>query len=125
MDEIATAKTFDHLHNTIEKLVGNISGIGELYIYDTALRIGAKLGLEPDKIYLHRGTREGAKYLGLNFEKKYLEITEVPAELRTLKPREIEDVLCIYKDQFKKPAGKAAASEVTVRRQTCCQYMSL
>jgi len=119
IDEIATAKSFDHLHDMIEKLVRSIRGIGELYIYDTALRIGAKLGFEPDKIYLHRGTREGAKHLGLNFNKKYLEITEVPAELRTLKPREIEDLLCIYKNQFKKSADKADASELAMGRQTC------
>jgi len=52
-------RNFDELYELIEKLVGNINGTGELYIYDTSLRIGAKLGIEPNKIYLHRGTREG------------------------------------------------------------------
>jgi len=30
----------------------------------------------------------------------------VPKELRKLKPREIEDVLCIYKDKFKETFAK-------------------
>jgi len=106
IDKIRNAKNFDGLYNIIEELLQNLHGVGELYIYDTALRIGAKLGFEPDKIYLHRGTREGAKYLGLNFNRKYLKMAEIPHELRKLKPREIEDALCIYKDKLTKLANK-------------------
>ncbi len=54
-------KNFDGLHNEVGELIGGIKGIGELTIYDTALRIGAKLKLEPKKVYLHAGTRVGAK----------------------------------------------------------------
>ena len=39
--------------------------LGELTVYDVAHRIGAYLQLEPDVVYLHRGTRIGARYLGL------------------------------------------------------------
>jgi hypothetical protein len=35
-------------------------------MYDTALRIGAKLKLFPTKVYLHAGTRLGARALGLD-----------------------------------------------------------
>ncbi|MEO0269567.1 MAG: hypothetical protein ABIN73_07505 [candidate division WOR-3 bacterium] len=55
----------------------------------------------PDKVYLHAGTKEGAKNLGLNTKgKKALQINELPKELKDLSPIEIEDILCIYRDKF-------------------------
>jgi hypothetical protein len=66
-------------------------------VYDTALRIGAKLGLEPDVVYLHRGTRSGVKVLGMDAGRPFVRPDELPDELRVLRPHEIEDCLCIYK----------------------------
>jgi hypothetical protein len=102
-------KSFARLHERLEKLVGHLSGLGELYLYDTGLRIGAKLGLMPQAVYLHAGTRVGATELGIKFEKnqRALFLSEVPAPLRTLAAHEIEDVLCIYK----KVLGAAIAGE--------------
>lgn len=106
-------KTFDELHDAIEAMIRPIPKIGELAVYDITLRIGARFGIEPDKVYLHRGTRDGAKALGLAFRKATLEIHEFPNQLRVLTAREIEDVLCIYKDYF--ATGKAIAIERTCR----------
>lgn len=39
--------------------------IGELAVYDISCRIGASLGLSPDCVYLHAGTREGERDFGL------------------------------------------------------------
>ena len=102
--EIEKAKTFDELFTLIESLVLNINGIGELYVYDTSLRIGAKLGLLPTKVYLHRGTREGAKNLniGIKGNTKSIEVSSLPPEFQLIKPHEIEDALCIFKDDFVK-----------------------
>lgn len=97
---VRRASDFDELYNIICNLVGNINGIGELYIYDTSLRIGAQLDFEPDKIYLHAGTMQGARKLGLNTKQGFIEVTDLPKEFSKLKAREIEDCLCIYKDQF-------------------------
>jgi len=94
------ASSFDELFELVEALIRPIYGIGELAVYDTALRIGERLGLEPTKVYLHRGTREGAKALGLAYRRKAIELAELPTELRSLPARELEDVLCIYKDEF-------------------------
>jgi hypothetical protein len=47
----------------VEKIIGSIHGIGELAIYDTAVRIGARFGVEAEDAYMHRGTRDGAKAL--------------------------------------------------------------
>ncbi len=102
--------TFDELHELVERLIGSIAGIGELAVYDTTLRIGARFGLAPAKVYLHAGTRIGARALGLDSTKGKLEMADLPPELRTLPAREVEDVLCIYKDDFVKQ-GPVATTE--------------
>jgi hypothetical protein len=98
---ISKAKSFDELFGLIKNLLQDIKGLGELYYYDTALRIGSKLNLVPTKVYLHAGTRVGAKALGLNHKEQYLELNALPKELLRLQPYEIEDVLCIYKRMLK------------------------
>lgn len=95
------AQSFDELFELIAAASGPIPGIGPLAVYDTALRVGARFGLEPAKVYLHAGTRAGAKALGLDWTAHAIEMNELPAELRTLTAREAEDVLCIYKDEFR------------------------
>lgn len=90
-------------HLLLEFLGGigeSIPGIGELYVYDLALHLGAQLGLSPQRVYLHRGTRQGAKKLGLQFRKKWLDADELPEALRELPAYEVEDILCIYKNEF-------------------------
>lgn len=60
-----------------------VKGLGHLYIYDTALRLGSYLGLAPEKIYLHAGTLEGAKKFGfISGSKSWLELDELPEELQ-------------------------------------------
>lgn len=88
------------MHALIERLVGRTRGIGELYVYDTALRIGAWLELFPGKVYLHAGTRWGARALGFDPKARALEVSELPQELQQLEPYEIEDLLCIFKDKL-------------------------
>jgi len=95
--DLKQCQTFAELHDTVREVIGDIRGIGPLTIYDTALRIGAYLGLEPGKVYLHAGTREGAKSLGFGPRRRYLQLSELPEPFHNLKPREVEDCLCIYK----------------------------
>lgn len=102
-DEIQRCPTFHELWNVVGSLLEPIPGIGELYIYDTALRLGAHLGLNPEKIYLHAGTRTGARKLGLlspRDTRLWLESKELPAPLRDLPPPDVENLLCIYKDRL-------------------------
>jgi hypothetical protein len=91
---------FDDLHEDVNALIGPIPGIGELTVYDTALRIGAHFGLEPTRVYLHAGTRKGAEALGLDPRRKTIEMDELPEPMRRLSAREAEDVLCMYKSDF-------------------------
>jgi hypothetical protein len=59
---LSSVGTFEELHDRLESL--RFNGVGPLIIYDTAFRLGAKLGLEPRLVYLHRGTRDGASSAG-------------------------------------------------------------
>jgi len=95
--KLRNSKSFADLHKLIMALLEGIGGLGELYYYDTALRIGANLKLMPQLVYLHRGTREGARALGLDWRADSLDRGALPKELAPLKPHEIEDFLCIYK----------------------------
>src|SRR5579885_191683 len=56
---IKVTKNFEDLFAVIDDVGADLPRIGELTVYDTAHRIGAYLGFEPIKVYLHRGTREG------------------------------------------------------------------
>jgi len=98
--EIAACRDFETLLVRVESALAGIAGLGELYRYDTAHRIGAALGVEPEEVYLHRGTRAGAVRLGFDGRRRSLAMSELPRALRILEPHEVEDVLCIYKARF-------------------------
>jgi len=100
-ERIRQSQDFDDLFGFLERLLSPVKGLGELYIYDTALRIGAKIGVSPERVYLHAGTRVGAKALGFDGRMKTLEVSQLPEWLQLLQPHEIEDVLCIFKDKLK------------------------
>jgi hypothetical protein len=99
--QIESARSFADLHEILEEILRPIFGIGDLYIYDTAVRLGLKLGLAPSRVYLHAGTREGAKALGLHTRQGTLAVDQLPKKLRKLTAGELEDVLCIYKKVLK------------------------
>jgi hypothetical protein len=62
--------------------------------------MGAKLNLFPTWVYLHKGTREGARALGLDAHADALYMADLPRKFHALKPHEIEDVLFIFKDEL-------------------------
>lgn len=90
LSAIQRAKSFEELYSIIKNRLQSISGIGELTIYDTTLRIAAKLGLEPNVIFLHAGTRVGAKRLQLDTSQEFIRVDDVPRALHRLRAREIE-----------------------------------
>lgn len=110
---LRTATSFEELHEVVESTVGNIRGIGELYVYDTALRIGAHLGMRPKHVYVHAGVREGARNCGFEPSRRRITMRELPAPLRKLEPFEVEDILCIYKSQL-------AGAAMTERKSKRC-----
>ena len=101
LGRLRDSRSFAAIHKLLGDLLGGISGLGELYYYDTALRIGAHLDLMPRRVYLHRGTRDGARALGLNWRADSLDPSVLPRELAMLEPHETEDFLCIFNDQLR------------------------
>jgi hypothetical protein len=99
--QIARTTSFDDLLNVINGQLREVAGVGRLYRYDTAFRIGVNRGLFPTRVYLHAGTRDGARALGLAYNKEALEMNEVPLDLRHRAPHEVEDIFCIYADVFR------------------------
>lgn len=96
-ENINNANSFEDLHAIVEK--ARIYGIGELAVYDTAQRIGQYMGLYPNYVYMHAGTRSGARNLiGEKARMNMVDKTEFPESFRKLSCAEIEDILCIYKD---------------------------
>ncbi|WGV25608.1 hypothetical protein [Halotia branconii] len=77
LKSIQMCKNFNDLFLLIDTLLQPISGAGELYIYDTSLRIGVKLNLLPMVVYLHRGTRVGAEALGVCSKFKTVEVSKL------------------------------------------------
>lgn len=104
-DTLRTWNSFDQLHDFIRLIAREEHGVGELLCYDVADRLALRLGLPVPTIYLHAGTRIGAHRLlpELRPRAKTFGVELLPGALRELTPREAEDVLCIYADDFLKP----------------------
>jgi hypothetical protein len=109
--QLRRAQDFDELFDLVGQIIGPIPGIGQLTIYDTALRLGARFGLSPDRVYLHAGTREGAHALGFSANRESVEKDELPPALTVLSARELEDFLCIYKARLARLSQSTSASD--------------
>lgn len=84
--KLRACTTFEELHDLIGNALKSVDGAGELYVYDVSLRIGSKLELFPRKVFLHAGTRQGARALGLNGQMSWVEMDALPEWLRQLQP---------------------------------------
>jgi hypothetical protein len=93
---LGRSKSFDALLQQVDATISPIPGIGPLMVYDTAVRIGARLGVSPDQVYLHAGTRHGAAVLGMELNRTSIFLAELPPPLNQLTAEGAEDVLCIY-----------------------------
>lgn len=98
---IAACNSFEDVFRLVSDALDGVRGAGEMLIYDTTDRLALRLGLAPDRVYLHAGTAEGAKALKLvGRGVRSIDLAQLPAPLRVLSAREAEDVLCIYKSVF-------------------------
>lgn len=98
--QINSAQNFDAIFQVVQNAVADIHGIGPLYVYDTAVRLGAYLGKSPDRVYLHAGARIGAKKLLRSPVLPVMPLTSFPAAYRGLPAHEMENLLCCYRDYF-------------------------
>ena len=105
-EEYASATNFEQVY-AITKSVSTPKElrIGELARYDFSTRVSAFLNLKPESVYLHAGTRTGARNLGYLHENEIqkTELIQKHPELETLSPDDIENLLCIFKDNLTPP----------------------
>lgn len=115
ISEFKRVKSFDELYKLVISI--NVDNIGKLTKYDIATRIGAYLKLEIKKVYLHAGTRKGAKKLLGKITKSFLLKSDLPEPFQTSKLSygDIENILCIYKDAFSDNLDILTAEEVRKR----------
>jgi hypothetical protein len=115
-DEIESCQDFDALFGLIERTVLPIPGAGEMLVYDIAQRLGLFMGFQPDKVYMHRGTRVGAKALGLSARRKAIPLSDFPKALAFLGSYRLEDVLCIYRAAL----ARIASGHASARPRSRC-----
>ncbi|MBV8672433.1 MAG: hypothetical protein JOZ33_03280 [Acidobacteriaceae bacterium] len=113
--KLANAADFAALHRLVDEEIKGINGIGALTVYDISHRIGAYFGKAPERVYLHAGVKVGARALGIegdSFDPKIL-----PKPFSRLAPWEIEDCLCIYKEELRGHARRLRNSGCNVARK--------
>lgn len=118
--KLAKATDFAALHRSVQEEIGGIKGIGPLTVYDITHRIGAHLRKAPERVYLHAGTRIGARVFGISGDS--LDPKLLPKSFSRLAPSEIEDCLCIYKDELRGDAlrrHQSGCGVVRTQRRIC------
>ena len=101
--QLVSSTTFNDIIERVEANIRSIWGIGSLTIYDTSLRIGAKIGNFPTEVYLHAGAKDGArKLLGETYirGKQKISKSSFSRHFEILKPCEIENFLCVMRKQL-------------------------
>jgi hypothetical protein len=108
---IEACRDFESLRKTVALALQPIFRNGDLTVYDISQRIGHRLGMEPDLVYLHRGVREGARALLPTHaaSQPTLRVSDFPPELRQLSAAQCEDLLCIYKADLRRIYAASAA----------------
>jgi len=116
---IKHARNFCELIRVVELATADLKRFGALAVYDVAMRIGIWKKIWPKYIYLHAGTREGARALGLSGDR--LSKAAFIGMLDGLKPYQIEDFLCINKGFLEGHCSyKSACAEIM---RSCREYL--
>lgn len=102
--EIKKAKSFEDIFVITEIVKSRIYKIGNLWSYDTALRIGFSKKVYPKEVYVQAGVTKGVRKLfkGHLPKGRSLSTKIFPSALGILKPYQIENFLCIYGKKKKK-----------------------
>ncbi len=83
---------------------------------DSAIEKAALAVNSRGKRYSHQ---RRARALGLNHSTATLEVSALPKEFRTLEAHELEDVLCIFKDELKNTASLVPSARGIIKRSCC------
>jgi hypothetical protein len=91
---LRAASDFDEIYDAIDSACGGIPGSGDLYVYDTALRIGAHFHLYPTRVFLQTGALDGAKRISRKYKARSVPLADFPEAYHALAPFEMENLLC-------------------------------
>ncbi len=102
-NDLGNARTFNEIFIIISQI--EIRGFREMGKYDISWYLAAQMGIEPEMVYLHRGTRVGARELGYLQNVRYVRVNvlsqiEGCASLLQLSAQEVENLLCDYHKEF-------------------------
>jgi hypothetical protein len=102
--EIKKSKSFGDIFKITEEVRKEIYGLGDLWSYDTALRIGFKMELYPTEVYIQRGVIKGVKKIlpQIKRTERSLPLSIFSNDLQKLKPYQAENFLCILGKSKKK-----------------------
>ena len=106
IEKLKSCRSFEEIFELVARCCDQIPGTGPLYVYDTALRIGAFLKKLPEQVHLQAGALLGARALGLVIKNSSLPKSAFPKPIQRLAPQQIEDFLCIYKAQLSEAKSK-------------------
>ena len=96
--ELRTCKSFEDIFQITERVKNDVFRLGDLWSYDTALRIGFALNFLPTMVYVQRGVVKGVeKALNEKMPRaRFISLTSLPKEIQRLKPYQAENFLCIW-----------------------------
>ena len=106
IQKLKSCRSFEEIFELVARCCDQIPGTGPLYVYDTALRIGAFTKKSPKLVHLQAGALLGARALGLDVKKSPLPSCAFRKPMQQLAPHEIEDFLCIYKARLSETKSK-------------------
>ena len=94
------ARSYSDLFIITEAVKSVLKGLGDLWSYDTALRIAFNRGkmFYPRAVFVQRGDMKGIKkiFLKMPIKQRTLPLKIFPKEIQSLKPFEIENFLTIW-----------------------------
>ncbi|MBO5835627.1 MAG: hypothetical protein J6R12_06265 [Bacteroidales bacterium] len=118
---------FEELYDAVDAAIGGCTRVGELTVYDTALRIGYLLGVMPKNYaYLFAGGYEGYKRVTNQKKPNYWGKNDIALlqaldpEFKRLNAYKIEDFFCVCKDFFEKENGTGGSVASRIRPHNEC-----
>lgn len=103
-NEISNASSFEQIFEVTEKVKNLIFNLGDLWSYDTALRIGFNKGVYPKEVYVQAGVKKGVlKALpGFKVKQRSLSLDRFDSIYHLLEAYQLENFLCIWGKEGKR-----------------------
>jgi hypothetical protein len=95
--ELQLSQSFEEILSITDEVSKQFYRLGQLWSYDTALRIGFQKKVYPKNVCLKAGVKKGYKKIfNQNSKNRFEEKVTFLKVLQVLEPYEIENFLCIW-----------------------------